>query len=221
MGDPLKGENLTSQGLYRSVGEACLRGDEALAMTAKNEVETLGAHLGVQGESEKPSMGQWHALYTISYGEQLVYDRLAAKGSHVFLVKIEIWSRRAGQPHLSATPMFPGCLFLCHAMDKLSYPGVRKARGLVRILGERWDRLGRVPDAEIEAIQMVVRARLPALPYPHLKEGQRVRITGCPLEGIEGLLVRGRPAKGLLVRSVDLLQRSVAIEVDCWMGVTA
>jgi transcription antitermination factor NusG len=166
-------------------------------------------------------MGQWHALYTISYGEQLVYDRLAAKGSHVFLVKIEIWSRRAGQPHLSATPMFPGCLFLCHAMDKLSYPGVRKARGLVRILGERWDRLGRVPDAEIEAIQMVVRARLPALPYPHLKEGQRVRITGCPLEGIEGLLVRGRPAKGLLVRSVDLLQRSVAIEVDCWMGVTA
>jgi transcription antitermination factor NusG len=68
---------------------------------------------------------------------------------------------------------------------------------------------------------MVVRARLPALPYPHLKEGQRVRITGGPLEGIEGLLVRGRPAKGLLVLSVDLLQRNVGIEVDCRTVVTA
>ena len=75
--------------------------------------------------------------------------------------------------------------------------------------------------AEIEAIQMFVRARLPALPYPHLREGQRVRITGGPLEGIEGLLVRGRPAKGLLVLSVDLLQRSVAIEVGGWTVVTA
>ena len=165
------------------MGEACLRGDEALAMTAKNEVETLGAHLGVQGESEKPSMAQWHALYTISYCEQLVYDQLAAKGFHVFLLKIEIWSRRVGQPHLSATPMFPGCLFLRHAMDKLSYLEVRKARGLVHILGERWDRLGGVPDAEIEAIEMGVRACLPGLPYPHLKEGQCVRITGGPLGG--------------------------------------
>jgi transcription antitermination factor NusG len=68
---------------------------------------------------------------------------------------------------------------------------------------------------------MGVRARLPGLPYPHLKEGQRVRITGGPLEGIEGLLVRGRPAKGLLVPSVDPLQRSVAIEVGCWTVVTA
>jgi hypothetical protein len=68
---------------------------------------------------------------------------------------------------------------------------------------------------------MGVRARMPGLPYPHLKEGQRMRITGGPLEGIEGLLVRGRPAKGLLVMSVDPLQRSMAIAVGCWTVVTA
>jgi hypothetical protein len=32
---------------------------------------------------------------------------------------------------------------------------------------------------------------------------------------VEGILVRIKPNKGLLVLSVDLLQRSIAIEVDC------
>jgi transcription antitermination factor NusG len=116
--------------------------------------------------------------------------------------------------------MFPGYLFLRHAIDKTSYINVRKARGLVRILGERWDRLGVVPDAEIEAIHTVLDACLPVMPHPYLREGQRVRITQGPLRGVEGILVQSKPAKGLLILSVDLLQRSVAVEIDC-SGVTA
>jgi transcription termination/antitermination protein NusG len=100
-------------------------------------------------------------------------------------------------------------------MDKASYIEVRKARGLVRILGERWDRLGTIPDVEIEAIQRVVTVQLPVLPHPYLREGQSVRITQGPLTGIEGILVYTKPAKGLLVLTVELLQRSVAVEVDC------
>ena len=46
-------------------------------------------------------------------------------------------------------------------------------------------------------------------------EGQRVRITDGSLSGVEGILVHTKPNKGLLVLSVDLLQRSVAVEVDC------
>jgi hypothetical protein len=33
--------------------------------------------------------------------------------------------------------------------------------------------------------------------------------------GVEGILVHDNPHKGLLVVSVELLQRSVAVEVDC------
>jgi len=183
-------------------------------MITKNEVETSGAHIKMQAKSEGPSILHWYALYTYSHCEQLVYSQLAAKGFTVFLPKLETWSRRGGQPHLISTPMFPGYLFLYHAMDKMSYVEVCKARGLVRILGERWDRLGVVPDVEIEGIQKVVHARLPVLPHPYLKEGQRVRIASGPLEGTEGLLVRSKPTKGLFVLSVDLLQRSVAVEVD-------
>jgi transcription antitermination factor NusG len=54
-----------------------------------------------------------------------------------------------------------------------------------------------------------------------LKEGQRVRITRGPLAGVEGILTRDNPHKGLLVVSVELLQRSVAVEVDCTAVVPA
>jgi transcription termination/antitermination protein NusG len=190
-------------------------------MTIENELETSGQPLAVLRETEKSAIAHWYALYTRSHCEQLVCGQLAAKGFHVFFPKIQTWSRRAGQSHLIATPMFPTYLFLRHAMDKVGYLEVRKARGLVRILGERWDRLGVVPDAEIEAIQRVVDVRLPVLPHPYLKEGQQVRITHGPLEGTEGLFVRSKSAKGLLVLSVNLLQRSIAVEVDCLTVVVA
>jgi transcription antitermination factor NusG len=118
--------------------------------------------------------------------------------------------------------MFPGYLFLHHAMDLNSYTEVLKTRELVRVLGDGRDRLAVVPYAEIEAVQKVVQAHLPALPYPYsLREGQRVRITKGPLAGVEGILVHTKPNKGLLVLSIELFQRSVAVEVDCTFAVAA
>ena len=184
-------------------------------MTTKRGGETVGAQAVAQAEAEEPSVPRWYALYTRSHCEQLVYNQLVARGFRAFLPKIEMWSRRAGQRHLASMPMFSNYLFLRHAMNKMSYIEVRQARGLVRILGERWDRLGVVPDAEIQAIQKVLYARVPVLSHPYLKEGQRVRILGGALAGVEGLLVRYRPEKGIVVLSIDLLQRSVAVEVDC------
>jgi transcription termination/antitermination protein NusG len=169
---------------------------------------------------EDLAIPSWYALYTRSHCEQLVCDQLTAKGFHLFLPRINVWSQRAGKQRLISVPMFPGYLFLQRRMDKMSYIDVRKARGLVRILGERWDRLSVIPDAEIEAIQKALNTPLPIRPHPYLREGQRVRITQGPLTGIEGILLQSKPAKGLLILSVDLLQRSVAVEVD-WSMVTA
>ena len=166
-------------------------------------------------QSEDGQRPLWYALYTRSHCEQLVCDQLAAKGFHLFLPKIDAWSRRAGQRHLISVPMFPGYLFLQHAMDKSSSVEVRKARGLVRILGESWEKPSIVPDAEIEAIQTTLRASIPVMPHPYLREGQRVRITQGSLRGVEGILLQSKPTKGLLILSVDLLQRSIAVEIDC------
>jgi transcription antitermination factor NusG len=158
---------------------------------------------------------QWRVLWTQSNCEQLVREQLAAQGLEVFLPTAESWSRRGGVRRLARLPVFRGYLFLRHAMDKVTYLNVSRARGLVRILGESWDRLDVVSDTEIEALQRLVDSRLPMLPHPYMQEGQRVRIKRGPLSNLEGFIVRVNPKKGLLVVSVKLLQRSVAVELDC------
>jgi transcriptional antiterminator NusG len=157
----------------------------------------------------------WYVLWTHSHCEQLVHDQLSAGGFCVFLPTIKTWSRRKHARQVITVPMFPGYVFLNHAIEKRSYVAIQKTRGLVRILGERWDRLEPVPAGEIQAIQQAVVVDAPMIHHPYLREGQQVRITDGPLTGLQGILVQIKPNKGLLVLSVDLLRRSVAVEVDC------
>jgi len=162
---------------------------------------------------------RWHVLWTRSNCEQLVHEQLRAKGFDLFLPMISRWTRRAGLRALARVPLFPGYLFLRHAMDKASYLSVCQAKGLVRILGDRWDRLGTVPDTEIEGLRTVLGADVPAALHPYLREGQRVRVTKGSLANVEGILLKIDPQKGLLVLSVDLLRRSVAVQIDCTLVV--
>jgi transcription antitermination factor NusG len=196
-------------------------GGGALPEDLTTEIERPSFTTSDQHLASEAGTRKWYALWTKSHCEQLVCDQLAAKEFQVFLPKIEAWSRRGGARRRISVPMFPSYLFLHHAMDLNSYIEVLKTRELVRILGDGRDRLAVVSDAEVEAIQKVVQAHLPALLYPYLREGQRVRITKGPLAGVEGILVHTKPNKGLLVLSIELFQRSVAVEVDCTFAVAA
>ncbi len=158
---------------------------------------------------------QWFALWTNSHCEQLVHDNLAARGFRPFLPMVQDWSRRAGVRRLIPRPMFPGYLFVHALLDKRNYVEIAKTRGLVRILGERWDKLAPIDACEIDSIRTFVKANVSVLEYPYLREGQRVRIAAGALAGAEGFFVRSKPNRGLLVISIDLLQRSVAVEIEC------
>jgi transcription termination/antitermination protein NusG len=163
----------------------------------------------------RDSLPQWCVLYTRSHCEQLVHDQLVAKGFQLFLPKVEMWSRQAGIQKIVHTPLFPGYLFLHNRMEKRGYIEVRKARGLINVLRERGDKLAVIPDAEIDSIRTVVRSQVPVLVHPYLREGQKVRIIHGPLAGTEGILLQTESDKGLLILSVNLLQRSIAVKVDC------
>jgi len=167
------------------------------------------------GEALPAGRARWFAIWTQSHFEQLVHDQLTAVGFDAYLPTMRVWSRRAGKRRLIDVPMFTGYLFVRVAMDKQRHVQILKARGVVRILGGRWDELMAVPDVEIESIKRVLDAGMTAEPYMHMREGQRVQITHGPLAGVHGVLVRTRPNRGLLVLSVNLLNQSVAIEVDC------
>src|SRR5262245_5040732 len=159
----------------------------------------------------------WRVVWTHSNCEQLVYDQLAPRGFDLFLPTVKAWSRRGPVRVRGRVPLFRGYLFLRLAAERASYLDVCRARGLVRVLGERWDRLEAVPASEIAAIQKLVRSDLPLFRYPFLRQGQRVRITDGPLAHLEGVLVRANSKNGLFVVSVELLRRSVAVYLDCTM----
>ena len=73
-----------------------------------------------------------------------------------------------------------------------------------------------IPRSEIEAVRRVVESPMKAEPHPFLKSGDRVRVVAGPLQGLEGILLR-RKNLWKLVLSVEILQRSVAVEVDAFM----
>jgi len=158
---------------------------------------------------------QWHVLWTRSNCEKLVYESLSVKGYELFLPEINQWTKGKSANHICRVPMFRGYLFLRHAMDKYSFIEISKTKGLVNVLGQRWDKLAVIPDQEIDTIQTAVGSLLPAFPHPYLREGDRVRITAGPLTNTEGILVKSDPTTGFLVLSIDLLKRSIAIQIDC------
>jgi transcription antitermination factor NusG len=175
----------------------------------------------VDGSCSGKTRPRWYALWTHSHCEQLVRGQLDARGFEVFLPTIGVWSWRAGVKHRIRRPLFPGYLFVRDGLSGSRYAELLKARGLVGVLGGQDGAPVEIPDAEIDAILALVHSELPASPYPYLQNGQRVRITEGPLAGVEGILVNRRADKGLLILSVHLFRRSIAVEVDCTLAVPA
>ena len=154
----------------------------------------------------------WLAVHTRHQHESLAARSLAYKGCEVFLpqyTSVRQWSDRTRK--LSA-PLFPGYVFLRgeleHQIGILTTPGVL---GLVAFAGVP----AIIPDAEIEAVRQTLARRVQVEPYSFLKCGDWVRVKDGPLEGLEGILVRNKK-QFRLVLSVQLLQKSAAVEVDAW-----
>ena len=70
-----------------------------------------------------------------------------------------------------------------------------------------------IPDAEMDAIRRLVDNCASLEPHPFLRCGDRVRIRSGRLADIEGILVRKKNSLRLVL-SAELLERSIAVEVD-------
>jgi transcription antitermination factor NusG len=106
-------------------------------------------------------------------------------------------------------PLFPGYLFV--RMDRSERSQVLSVPGVHSIVG-----IGREPVAlpqfEIEALRKSVDL-LNIEPHSYLNVGERATILRGPLTGITGIITRKK--NGLrFVLSLDLIMRSVAVEVD-------
>jgi transcription antitermination factor NusG len=152
----------------------------------------------------------WYALYTRSRHEKQVALQLQQRDLEFFLPLYESVRRWKDRRVKLELPLFPGYIFVhtCfqHRIAVLNLPGAVRFvafNGCPATLSE----------ADLLRLRNGLDHGLSAQPHPYLKVGRCVRVFNGPLSGMEGILVR-RKDRCRLVISIDLIMRSIAIEVD-------
>jgi transcription antitermination factor NusG len=152
----------------------------------------------------------WWVVYTRHQHEKAVAGALAAKGHEVFLPLYASLRKWRDRRKTITLPLFPCYVFVRGGQDRrlkiVTTPGVH-------MMLTKGDAPAVVREDEIEAIRRTLEGRMKIEPHPFLKCGQRVRVKHGILEGVEGILVRVRNVFRLVL-SVEILNKSVAVEID-------
>jgi transcription antitermination factor NusG len=157
----------------------------------------------------------WYGLRVRSNHEQIASTVLRSKGYTPFLPSYKVRKRWTDRIKETESPLFPGYVFCrLDASDRLP---VLMSTGVVGIVG-----IGKVPEPiaeeEIAAIQAVLDSGLPALPWPYVHPGDRVRVECGPLRGVQGVVESVNNHRRLVV-SVTLLQRAISVELEpAWVA---
>lgn len=157
---------------------------------------------------ENQSEVNWYVLYTCPRHEKRIAEEMERRRISCFLPlyrSVRRWKDRRKELELA---LFPSYVFVQIALrDKLRVLELPGVVHFVTFAG----RPAPLPDREIESLRNGLAGGMH--PHPYLKIGRRVRVRSGPLSGAQGILVR-RKDKFRLVLSIDLIMRSVAVEVD-------
>lgn len=154
----------------------------------------------------------WFAVQIFARHEKHVAAELRLKGIDSYLpivTRLRQWSDRKKQVDL---PLFPCYAFVHIFPSPEQRVRVLQVPGVIGLVGGAGHGIA-IPDEQIEHIRTLLKNKIPLDPYPFLKIGQRVRIHGGSLEGIEGILVRRNGTRRLII-SVDSLERSLSLSVE-------
>ena len=154
----------------------------------------------------------WYAAQTRSRHERLVAHHLKLRGIAQYLptiTEIHRWSDRRKKIEL---PLFPGYVFVQIIATNEFRVQVLRIPGVVRLVGSEPGGTA-IPADQIESVRTLVECQLPWTAHPFLKTGQRVRVRGGALDGLEGIFLK-RNGVDILVISVDAIQRSIAVSLQ-------
>jgi|SRR5579872_1450584 len=152
----------------------------------------------------------WFAVYTLSCREKQVARHLQIHSIEHFLPLTKSRRRwKNGCTVLIEEPLFPGYLFV--QIDRSDRTQVLGVPGVHSIVGTGKDPIP-LPHFEIETLRRGMDS-LKIEPHPYLNVGEKATILRGPLAGMTGIVARKK--NGLrFVLSLDLIMKSVAVEVD-------
>lgn len=159
-----------------------------------------------------PELQPWYAIRTKSRHERVVAKQLEMDQLEFFLPtvhQLRQWSDRTKSIDM---PLFPGYVFARIPEFPSKKVQVLRKAGVIGFVTNEKGAVS-VPDAELNAVRLLLANRIPHASHPYLKVGQRIRITDGVLRGVEGILM-GLGSKNGLVVSIDVIQRSLIIQLQ-------
>jgi transcription antitermination factor NusG len=151
----------------------------------------------------------WYPLQTRHQCEKKVDAALRDEGFESFApmqLEARRWSDRS---KLVESPLFPGYTFVRMEAEPQSLIKVLRLPGMVRFVTSGSE-LVAVPDAEIDAVRRLTGNDVSYVPGPFPVIGERIRIHGGCLQGIEGILI-DQSGRREIVISVGAIQRSLKV----------
>ena len=151
----------------------------------------------------------WYALKVRARSESMVGAYLSHKGYECFCPMYKLRRQWSDRVKTVQHPLFPGYVFCRFALNTrlpiLTTPGVNIIVGC--------GKPEPISETEIETIRTLVKSGLSYQPCPYLTVGQLVQVEHGSMNGVIGLVTDVRNQFRLII-SVDLLMRSVSVDID-------
>jgi transcription antitermination factor NusG len=155
-----------------------------------------------------PARACWHVIHTRTRQEKALARSLTAAGVEHYLPLVRRVRVCGHRKRTVEQPLFASYLFLFGPVEA-TYMAVATKR-VANVI--------RVPDqdrfvGEIQQIRLALDQGAELSPYPYLTVGRRVRVTGGPFRGIEGMIEKV-PRPDRLVLQIAALGRATSLEID-------
>jgi transcriptional antiterminator NusG len=155
---------------------------------------------------------RWYALHTRSQHEKSVVSHLQRRGLTTFLPLVSEIHRWSDRQKVVQLPLFSCYAFVYMRLVPETWSSVMSVTGVLSFVGARREGIP-IPDSQIHAVQALLSSKLEFQICPFLEIGQRVRIRGGMLHGVEGIL-KARNGDRVLIIAVEPVQRSLSVRID-------
>lgn len=171
-----------------------------------NDIQPVGPVL--ESLLEQRPLHPWYALKVRNGSEPAVVEALQSRGFKAYCPTQKDRRRYSDRIKIVDKPVFPGYVFCPFDVQKklpiMSCPGVDYIVGFAGVPTA-------IPQSQMEGVRRMVEAGATAT--ASLVPGDRVRVVGGSLDGVEGVLVR-EPRGNRLVVSIELLNRAASLYID-------
>ena len=152
--------------------------------------------------------GLWWVAHTKSRNEKALANELVRKNISYFLPMRWKVRFQGSRKIRSLLPLFSSYLFFCgEEKERLDVLKTNRVANLIEVKDQR--RL----IGELSQIEQAIGAGADLSPHKYIKTGQRCKVTGGPLAGLSGIVIKAE-TKARLVLQVDMLGQAASVEVD-------